>query len=346
MKKKMGMVLPYIQRYMESDDRKSNPEILLEMSERFAAVTSRQLMEVQEAKASGSYPSGGATKCKRQNALKWLGVKQEPIDWKTKVKFWLGDVVEIGVLGLIAMAWRLTPHSIGLNNERCEIEMGTDLETKATHGGYPDALINFNHEYHIKEFKEDLRYYNDKTGKPFSWCENEELLVGEVKSMADYPFNGGGKSGQGFRNVGPDDTFGYLGQINNYLRHLQVRRYLYVAMWKDAGEVLTHMGVYNNEIGRQIDRNHDEVFSALDKGTLPDVPNNSNHGFDRNGRLALNCRFCPVKKECWKRLGYKLIEKPGRPYMGKPTSPQFYVERTTGEPTLSNALQDSIDGLR
>ena len=222
-RKESGMVLPYLKRFFEQDSPKRNPEILLEMTERFARSAERQLMERRDESKSGSYPAGGATKCPRQNALRWLGTKQEPVDWKVRLKFWAGDTAEIQLLGLIALAWQDTPHSIGLNNERCEIEMGTDPATKTTHGGYPDALINFNHAYHIHEYGQDLRYF-DEAGNPFSWCENEEMLVGEVKSMADYTFNGGGKKGQGFRNVGPDDTFGYIGQINNYLRHLQVRR--------------------------------------------------------------------------------------------------------------------------
>lgn len=333
-----GMIWPYVQRYLEKEDPKLDEVILSEMMKRFMDVTYRQFMEAREEK-QGSYPSGGATKCPRHNALKLSGAPSDPIDAKTRIKFWMGDLAELGLLGLIQLAYKDTPHSIGENNVRLEIMHGSEGNPhRQTHGGYTDGLLNFNHEYHLAEFGVDLREQHgirrDSDGLWPSWCREDETLIPEFKSAADYPINGGGKSGQGFRNVGPDDTFGYLGQVTNYQRHLEIFRYVFIYMWKDTAEILTHVGLFDPSIAEKIDRNHDLVYSCLDKGTIPPVPEDANHGLEpnRNGlKLKLNCRFCAVKKACYDALGYDLEEVQGRPYMGKPTNPNYFARRRQGE---------------
>lgn len=322
-----GMIEPYIKRYLESDELRLDAEILKGMTDRFSVVTQRQFMENKKAKR-GSYPAGGATKCARSNALAYLGAETEPLKWQTIVKFWLGDLTELGVLGIIQMAWKDTPHEIGLDNERLEIMMGSDPETRAEHGGYPDALINFDHLYHKEQFGEDLRLINNVSGKPFPWCESKEMLIAELKSMGDYPFNGGGKSNMGFRNVGPEDTWGYLGQVTNYQRNLQIRRFLFIALWLDKAEILTHLGVYDKEIERKIDDTHDLVFGCLNANKLPPVPDNDMYGLKSVGgrfQLKLGCRFCARKAACYGDLGYVLKQEEGRPYQGKPTNPHYYA---------------------
>ena len=83
----------------------------------------------------------------------------------------------------------------------------------------------------------------------------------------------------------------------------------------------------------------------MEGGTIPPIHDDNNHGFDSKGKLKLNCRFCGVKQECWKQAGYTLTEKEGRPYMGKPTSPNYFVEAVPGkgEPTLADTLKRSLE---
>lgn len=337
---------PYIKDYLENREAALDEEILRSMMERFMQVTHRQFMEVQQ-ESKPSYPSGGATKCARMNALGVLGAPGDPIDAAGRIKFWLGDLVELGVLGLIQLAYKGTPHSIGLNNERMEILHGTKGHPhRQTHGGYVDGILNFNHEYHLERYGVDLRERHGHAkrkpdGKWPAWCEETEDVIVEFKSVSDFSVNGG-KEG-GFRQNGPDDAFGYLGQVTNYQRELKIYRYVFVYIWKDQAEILTHVGVFNQKIKEQIDKAHDLVYDCLERGELPPIPDVPGRwGFDttKQGlKLRLNCRFCGKKTACMEKAGYELQEVPGKPFMGKPTNPNYFAVPKTRKPATD------IDGM-
>jgi hypothetical protein len=285
------MVRPYVREYLQKKDQEIDQELLHAMARRFVSVTIRQFMEKKEQQAGRFHASSG-TKCVRQSWLKYLGFFGPPMDMEVLLKFWYGDLIELGVYGLIQMAFEGSPHSIGFNNERVEVPIG-----KKHHGvlnGYPDGMLHFYHLYHKGRFGQLL--------KP-SWVEDEEYMGVEFKSMGDYPF-------KKFEEDGPDDTWGYQGQASLYQRAVQVKRWLFVAVHRDKGLISERLLVRNKDKELEADTNYDTVMEAVENKTEVPMPAGKDYKMsarnDGSYEIGLVCRFCQVKEECFARMGYGL----------------------------------------
>lgn len=291
------MIVDYINRYLESEGKELNEAVLAAAGERFTKRLYKQFMTDYVVKVGG-YGAGRATKCARANGYYHAGVEGEPIDAATKFKFWLGDLAEVGALSLAELAFEGTPHSIGLNNEYVDVPIGpgaSDGDGKkepSTVKGFIDGMLNFNHAYHEEHFGPWV---------PPNWVKNgdEDLLL-EVKSMGSYPFDL-------FCKEGPDDTWGYLGQISVYQRALRIRRFVYVAIDREKGRLAEFVGTYQKAFAAKADAVYASVMAAKERGTVPSIPPECAPVMGRSGaELGVVCSYCSYKQKCWEEAGYRL----------------------------------------
>jgi hypothetical protein len=317
------MLKEYIDRYLRNT-RRVDPVILADTGRRMMKCTHRQLMEQTTARSGGSYPPSAATKCVRANYGAWIGAPADPLDPSSTNKFLAGDLAEAVALCEIRLAIAETKHSIGLNNDRIDVALGSHGEHRT---GYIDGMLNFNHDGHEALGFDPCRPpKQDWVGKG----GDENLLV-EIKSMDDYPF-------QQFMKNGPDDTWGYLGQITVYQRTLELRRYLYLAVHRASYEIAEFVGTYDGKYATLADANYDTVMAGARTATPPSIPIGNSYGADAtDGRLRLLCRFCSRKKWCWGLEGYEIEDKVERGFMGKPTIAHFVrpVGASAGHPTAA-----------
>jgi hypothetical protein len=296
------MIKDYIDRY-QLGKKELNEEVLDEMAARAKYVTKRQYMEEKETKPHSYYPSC-ATKPPCQNYFRYIGAEHTEMDAAALRKFWFGDILELNVIGLAKMAFKGTPHSIGLNNEQVLVKLGKyrDEEDAEERRGYIDGLLNFNHAWHEAQGYPSLR----RKGKP-----DEETLLVEGKAMGDWAF-------KSFVSDGLNDTWGHKGQMTVYQRELEVRRYIYVGYSTNTGEIHEEIGTYDKDVARTADGYYDIVMEASLQKTTPRRPQRKDEkgkqmfmaNGEAGGELGPICRYCSYKGACAKDLGLKLIEKP------------------------------------
>lgn len=318
------MLKEYISQFWKGEPVE-NRAVLVDMLRRAGKVFHRQLMEPRsEQRAGGSYPPSAATKCVRANYGAWVGAPAEQFDAAARGKFLGGDLAELVALGVVNLAIASTKHSIGLNNEYVEIPLGSGEEKRR---GFIDGMLNFNHDQH-----EALGHASCRPAKK-DWVgkDGDENLLVEIKSMDDYPY-------QQFLKNGPDDTWGYLGQITVYQRALHLRRYVYLAVHRGSYEIAEHVGLYDPRYAELADKNYDAVMAGAKVGKPPEIPVGSQHGYDENGCLRLLCRFCSRKEWCYGLKGLALEAREGRGFGGKPTV-QWYV-KSDG---VAQPSQDELD---
>lgn len=319
------MIVDYIKRYL-SGERSINQAVLAAMTERFASVTHRQFMKASSGtRQGGTYPPSAATKCVRANYGAWIGAPAEPFDPQATFKFWFGDLAELAALGLAQLAFVGTKHSIGENNAMVDVPLGSREETRR---GFIDGLLYFNHDEH-----EALGFPSCRPRTP-SWVskDGDESLLVEFKSMSDFGF-------REFTEKGPDDTWGYLGQITAYQRALKLRRYVYVAVCPATGDIAEHVGTYDPRFATLADANYDAVMAGAKVGEPPDVPNAGQYGVEANGKLRMLCQYCARKKWCFDLKGCDVVTRTERGFMGRPKDVHYAVPRGGGaaSPTLFDA---------
>lgn len=287
------MIAEYILRYLASEGKELSEVVLEEAVKRFRKRLADQFMKDRVTKVGG-YGAHRATKCVRDNYYYHQGVEGEAIDPETRFKFFMGDLTELGAYALAQLAFEGTPHSIGLNNEFVEIPIGVQepIENKKTIKGYIDGLLNFNWDWHIEKFGGTKpAHIKDKP---------DEDLVLEVKSMGAYPF-------KLFKENGPDDTWGYLGQISVEQRALRVRRFVMLAVEREKGSIGDYVGTYNKVYTTKADAIYSAVMAGVESGIAPGVPPElTPDATDKGLKLHVVCSYCPRKEKCWTDAGYKL----------------------------------------
>lgn len=324
------MIREYIASFLEGG-REPNAEVLKEMSDRFLTTTYRQFMTERALAAPGKFYPSSSTKCVRQSGIRHAGFESAPIDSETLFKFWYGDLVEAGFVGLAQLALQNTPHSIGQNNAHIPVTYGIQHREHPDNprNGYIDGLINFDHEYHWERFKKGLRPRWLPQG------EKEDLLL-EVKSMGSYAFNM-------FLKEGPNDTWGYLGQINSYLRELDIKRFCYVAIDKEKGRIAEWLGDRNERYTRKADVNYDTVINYAAKGEVPPMPTDQELvGVKPNGELNVVCSYCGYREPCMALLGYRIQSKEVRTRYGLKT----YYYAIPDEPGVKTVKEEAEDKIR
>lgn len=145
------MIVDSIYDYINKSGKEVNKEILEEARKRFGYTIKRQFMSDSDWDRAGKiYPSQMGKKCTRQLAYKYHGFEYESdMAPRVKVKFFLGDLSELGALAL----GKLSGLDIGLSQSKLDIEVN-GFESH----GYIDGLLYDGDEPYIVEAKSTGRY--------------------------------------------------------------------------------------------------------------------------------------------------------------------------------------------
>jgi len=128
-----GFVAGRIREYLERPKKDLNQVVLAEMLNAFRRATIRQLMAEREDRKGYESNSLYSGPCARKSRLTFDGVEGEPLQARTVLKFLLGDLVELCVLGVA----KLAGVSIGANNVDLSVT-GMDGRKIPVH---PDGLL-------------------------------------------------------------------------------------------------------------------------------------------------------------------------------------------------------------
>lgn len=146
-----GMIAGAIRDYLEQPKKVVNPLVLAEMKQAFHRVVMRQLMQEREDRKGYESTTLYSGPCARKARLTFDGVEREPLKARTLLKFLLGDIVELAVLGIA----KLSGKNIGANNVDLTI-MGLDGNAVQVH---PDGLLSEPDE----DFNVEIKSCDSKT---------------------------------------------------------------------------------------------------------------------------------------------------------------------------------------
>ncbi len=173
------LVAGAITKYLEQEQKTLNESVLNSMLEAFKKSVTRQLMSTRDKRKGYESCTVYSGKCARKSRLQYDGVAGEPIQARSVLKFILGDLVELAVIGVAQMA--------GVNwtdNNRGLFLTGKDGVKVNVH---PDGMVVC------------------ETG----WCRDDATFYnGEIKSCDSRTFD------KWLEQGGPGDDWGYLTQAS------------------------------------------------------------------------------------------------------------------------------------
>ncbi len=129
-----GFVATAIRAYLEQPHKALHQVILAEMTQAFRRTVVRQLMQGREDRAGYESTTLYSGPCARKARLTFDGCERDQLQARTLLKFLLGDIVELSVLGIAKLAGK----QIGANNIDLTI-MGRDGVAVPVH---PDGLLD------------------------------------------------------------------------------------------------------------------------------------------------------------------------------------------------------------
>lgn len=129
-----GVVASRLRDYLEHPHKSLDQVILAEMTNAFRRTVVKQLMQPREDRKGYESTTLYSGPCARKARLTFDGCEREPLQSRTLLKFLLGDIVELAVLGIAKLAGL----RIGANNVDLTI-MGRDGVAVSVH---PDGLLD------------------------------------------------------------------------------------------------------------------------------------------------------------------------------------------------------------
>lgn len=132
------MVVDKINEYLSSNELTFDYAIQQEVEKLSGWAFKRQFMEQEEFDSTGKIWMSGVGKCPRQLAYAYHGFDKEgkEIDSRSKIVFWMGDLVEIAVIKLAKLAG-VPLIGTGLDQARLSLS----LNGKGKISGRPDGFI-------------------------------------------------------------------------------------------------------------------------------------------------------------------------------------------------------------
>jgi hypothetical protein len=170
------LVADAITAYLEQDHKTLNESILNEMLAAFKKAITRQLMQPRMNRTGYESTTSYTGPCARKARLQYDGVKGEPVQARSMLKFLLGDLVELAVVGIAQLAGvKLT------DNNRDLTITGLDGMKINVH---PDGLLRDGDEYWNVEIKScDSRTYDkwlEQGGPDDAWGYKTQTSIEEV----------------------------------------------------------------------------------------------------------------------------------------------------------------------
>ena len=177
-----GLIAPAITAYLESQDKRMDESVLHEMMGMFERSMVKQLMQPRENRKGYESNSLYSFPCARKARYTYDGVEKPPVQARTLLKFILGDLVELAVIGIA----RLAGVDIGCNN--------MDLTVKGTSDGklipvHPDGLLSrYGRFYNIEIKSCDSRTFDrwlEQGGPSDDWGYRTQATV-EIQAWREH----------------------------------------------------------------------------------------------------------------------------------------------------------------
>jgi len=166
--------------YLENPEKRLDQTILHEMEAMFRKSVVRQLMQPRDLRRGKESNTLYSFPCARKARYIFDGVNRAPVSARATLKFLLGDLVELAVLGVA----RLAGLDIGLNNEDLTIT-GQDGKLIPVH---PDGLLNVGGKHYNLEVKScDSRTFDrwlEQGGPSNDWGYRTQATV-EIKAWEE-----------------------------------------------------------------------------------------------------------------------------------------------------------------
>jgi hypothetical protein len=155
----------------------------------------------------------------------------------------------------------------------------------------------------------------------------------EIKSMSGYSY-------KRFIEEGLNDSWGYLGQVNVYMKQLllddkidQPGETIYIAVNKDNLQITERILSYNPEYAHMADENFEKIAACIREKKQPARPilyEETKKGqkpvrgeLHRDNSLPIVCSYCDYKYTCWTEPKQIVEFCDGMPMY--PTSPTAYL---------------------
>lgn len=166
--------------YLENPEKRLDQTILHEMEAMFRKSVVRQLMQPRDLRRGKESNTLYSFPCARKARYIFDGVNRASVPARATLKFLLGDLVELAVLGVA----RLAGLDIGLNNEDLTIT-GQDGKLIPVH---PDGLLNVGGKHYNLEVKScDSRTFDrwlEQGGPSNDWGYRTQATV-EIKAWEE-----------------------------------------------------------------------------------------------------------------------------------------------------------------
>lgn len=141
-----GLVADPITAYLENPDKRLDAKVMEEMTAMFRRSIMRQLMQPRDLRKGKESNTLYSHPCPRKARYIYDGTTRAPLQARAMLKFLLGDVVELAVMGMA----RLAGLDIGLNNEDLTVQGLSDGKAVPVH---PDGLLNAEGKHYNLEIK-------------------------------------------------------------------------------------------------------------------------------------------------------------------------------------------------
>ena len=180
-----GLIADPITAYLENPEKRLDQTILHEMEAMFRKSVVRQLMQPRDLRKGKESNTLYSHPCARKARYIFDGVERAPIQARAMLKFLLGDLVEMTVLGMA----RLAGLDIGLNNEDLTVTGVSDGKAVAVH---PDGLLNANGRHYNLEVKScDSKTFDrwlEQGGPSDDWGYRTQATV-EVQAWREHDWD-------------------------------------------------------------------------------------------------------------------------------------------------------------
>jgi hypothetical protein len=298
-----GLVASAIRDYLVNPKKGLDQVVLAEMTQAFRRTVVRQLMQDREDRKGYESTTLYSGPCARKARLTFDGCEKEQIQHRTLLKFLLGDIVELSVLGIAKLAGK----KIGANNVDLTI-MGRDGMAIPVH---PDGLLDEGEEQYNTEVKScDSRtfdYWVEHGGPTDDWGYLTQASVEiqawreagyEVDSTCFLAVSTGSRQGSIGEWVIPFDA--RLVEKWHDRRVERQRTELPMVPWAAVPETKFHRGKPPTQ--DYLSLKHDKNGKVYGYETL-------------TGRavLPVQCSYCDYKKTggCWPNIEQQIID--GKP---------------------------------
>ena len=168
-----GLIADAITAYLERHDKTLRKDVLDDMAAAFRRMTMKQLMAPRQDRKGHESTTSYTHPCPRKARLTYDGAAREAMRARTLLKFLLGDMVELTVLGIAKLAGL----DIGMNNEDLTIE-GRDCKLIPVH---PDGLLHHEGRWYNVEVKScDSKTFDrwlEQGGPPDDWGYRTQASV-------------------------------------------------------------------------------------------------------------------------------------------------------------------------